>query len=76
MVGASGRATACAASVAAVEPTPIFAALAAPAHDDGHRDGRTVAQLLRALRAEREAPTPAQVGHVPDLLSFPTGTRD
>jgi hypothetical protein len=51
MVGASGRVTACAASVGAVEPTPIFAALVAPpvgggadgadgAAHDGHGEQR------------------------------------
>jgi hypothetical protein len=80
MVGASGRATACAASVAGVEPTPIFAALVAPpaaapadvAADDGHGEQRrTVPELLRALRAEQEAAPPiGRVGHVPGVLSF------
>ena len=82
MVGASGRVTACAASVAAVEPTPIFAALVAPgpsggtggtAHDGRGEQGRTVAEILRALRAEQD-PAPAiprgRVGHVPGVLSF------
>jgi hypothetical protein len=80
MVGASGRATACAASVGAVEPTPIFAALAAPAARDTAHGGRgsqggrrrTVPELLVALRDEDRA-VPAvrgRVGHVPGLLTF------
>jgi hypothetical protein len=81
MVGASGRATACAASVAAVESTPIFAALVAPpaggAAYDGQGDqgdqGRTVPEILLALHAEQD-PAPAiargRVGDVPGVLSF------
>jgi hypothetical protein len=80
MVGASGRATACVASVAAVEPTPIFAALVAPgapgeAHGEAHGEARgqgdqrrTVTEILRALRteqvAEREAMPPIAGGRV------------
>lgn len=82
MVGASGRATACAASVAAVEPTPIFAALVTPraggtTHDGQGEQRRTVPEILRALRAEQDpghdtAPAIARgrVGHVPGVLSF------
>jgi hypothetical protein len=79
MVGASGRATACAASVAAVEPTPIFAALVTPraggtAHDRRGGQRRTVPEILRALRAEDHDTAPAittgHVGHVPGVLSF------
>jgi len=77
MVGASGRVTACAASVAAVE-TPIFAALVAPgagstAHDGQGERRRTVPEILRALRAEQEpalATARGRVGHVPGVLSF------
>jgi hypothetical protein len=78
MVGASGRATACAASVAAVEPTPIVAALVTPpsratAHDGHGARRRTVSEILRALHAEQD-PAPAiarsHVGHVPGVLSF------
>jgi hypothetical protein len=90
MVGASGRATACVASVAAVEPTPIFAALVAPgapgeAHGEVRGQGdqrRTVTEILRALRteqvAEREAMPPiagGRVGHVPGVLSFRPSAR-
>ncbi|WP_133251848.1 hypothetical protein [Actinomycetospora cinnamomea] len=63
-----------------MEPTPIFAALVEPgAHGDDRADGRSVAELLRALRAEREDPDPAcadrgdervPVGCVPGLLTF------
>jgi hypothetical protein len=82
MVGASGRATACAASVAAVEPTPIFAALVTPrvggtTHDGRGEQRRTVPEILREMRAEQDpAGTPhprpprGRVGHVPGVLSF------
>jgi hypothetical protein len=59
-----------------VEPTPIFAALAEPgAHGAARAGGRTVTELLRALRPEREtAPADtgerAPVGRVPGLLTF------
>jgi hypothetical protein len=73
MVGVSGRRTVRAASVDAVEPTPIFAALADPgAHGEDRSDGRPVTELLRA---EGEAPSAdagerAPVGRVPGLLTF------
>jgi len=86
MVGAFGRATACAASVAAVEPTPIFAALVAPGppgetHGAAHGQGdqrRTVTEILRALRTEQDAAPPiarGRVGHVPGVLSFRPSAR-
>jgi hypothetical protein len=63
-----------------MEPTPIFAMLADTEPDLGdgsaHREGRSVTELLRALRDEAAAgaapPAPGarHVGHVPDLLSF------
>jgi hypothetical protein len=66
-----------------MEPTPIFADLAGRVPDGGvrgaasaHREGRSVTDLLRALRTET-ASTPGppavggrRVGHVPHLLSF------
>jgi len=80
MVGASRPAGGRAASVAAVEPTPIFAALATPAaHGDERADRRSVPEILRALRAERDATPPgrrARVGHVPGVLSFRPTARD
>lgn len=82
MVGASDRATVCAASVAVVEPTPIFAALVAPgppgeAHGQGDQR-RTVSEILRALRTEQDAAPPiarGRVGHVPGVLSFRPSAR-
>jgi hypothetical protein len=62
-----------------MEPTPIFADLAHAEREperSAHREGRSVTDLLRALRAEAAvgAGPPAfggrRVGHVPDLLSF------
>jgi hypothetical protein len=69
-----------------MEPTPIFADLAGrrPEPDSGasaHREGRSVTDLLHALRTDTTAPATAtptgppavggrRVGHVPHLLSF------
>jgi hypothetical protein len=68
-----------------MEPTPIFADLSgreprpegsASGGASAHREGRSVTDLLRALRTET-ASTPGppavggrRVGHVPHLLSF------
>lgn len=68
-----------------MEPTPIFTDLAAtePARSrsGAHGEGRSVTDLLRALREEaprdRVVVPRRGVGHVPGLLSFPaTPARD
>jgi len=71
-VGASVRERAGAASVPAVEPTPIFANLmsADRVRPAAHDAGRPVTDLLRRLR--EETPATASVGRVPGLLTFPS----
>lgn len=77
-VGASVRERTGRASVAAVEPTPIFADLVRterprPTPHGSHRThggGRSVTDLLRELRDD--TPQPARVGRVPGLLTFPS----
>ena len=74
-----------------MEPTPIFTDLAAtgPARSGAesgarsrtHGEGRSVTDLLRALRDEaprdRVVAPRRRVGHVPGLLTFPdTPARD
>lgn len=76
-VGASVRGPTSAVSVSAVEPTPIYADLVSadrvrPASHGSPGAGRSVTDILRALRDEAPgaAPVPG-VGRVPGLLTFP-----